>query len=226
VAPGATQDVNQPVMTDTKPCSADVVRHVLIDRLFHWVSAGLVLILLFTAFLPVVGVNFSWVTIHWVSGFALTAVVIVHMVRSCIWQDMRAMFFGRRDIIEIKSTLSWLLRHSNSKPIKPGKYSPAQKLMHHTTSFFVLLALVSGLLMMVKIDTPWWDRNLYWLTDQSWGVVYVLHGFAALFLMSVIMIHIYFGLRPEKLMYTRSMILGRLSREEFLAQHDPERWRN
>jgi cytochrome b subunit of formate dehydrogenase len=176
--------------------------------------------------LPVIGVNFSWVTIHWVSGFLLTAIVMLHIIRACFWQGLRSMLFGVKDLKEIKTTLSWLMNLSDKKPIKPGKYSPAQKLMHHFASLFVIVALVSGLLIMVKIDTPWWDRDLYWLTDFSWGIVYVLHGLSALLLMSVVMIHIYFALRPEKMMYIRSMITGRLSKTEYLDQHDPERWRN
>ena len=136
------------------------------------------------------------------------------------------MFFGLSDIKEIGAMIGWLLHRPGSKLIKPGKYSPAQKLMHHSVSMIVLVTMITGILMMVKIDTPWWDRDLYWLTDQNWGIVYVFHGFAALFLLAVIMIHIYFDIRPEKLMYTRSMISGKLTRAEFLDQHDPEKWRN
>ncbi len=204
----------------------DIVRHSLFDRLFHWLSAFLVLILLFTSFLPVIGLNFSWVTIHWVAGFVLTGIVLLHTIRACFWQDLRVMFFGPMDLTEIKSTLGWLLNLSRARPIKPGKYSPAQKLMHHFVSLFLLVALICGLLIMVKIDTPLWDRDLYWLSDQNWGIVYVLHGLAALLIMSVVMIHIYFAVRPEKMMYTRSMITGRLTKTEYLDQHDPERWRN
>lgn len=202
-----------------------VVRHGLFDRLFHWVTAISVLVLLFTAFLPVLGVKFPWVTIHWVSGFVLTAVIAIHLVRSLIWQDLRSMWFGLRDIREISATLKWLLKRKDSAVIKPGKYSPVQKLMHHAISVIVLVTIATGLVMMVKTDTPWWDRDLYWLTDQNWGIVYVLHGFAALFLMVVVMIHLYFAARPEKWMYTRSMITGNLSRNEYQDHHDPERWR-
>ena len=202
-----------------------IVRHSLFDRLFHWLTAISVLVLLFTAFLPVLGLKFSWVTLHWISGFVLTAVVSVHLVRSLIWQDFRSMWFGLRDIKEIFATLGWFLKRKDSALIKPGKYSPAQKLMHHVASLIVLATIATGLVMMVKTDTPWWDRDLYWLTDENWGIIYVLHGFAALFLMVVVMIHIYFAIRPEKLMYTRSMITGKLSRDEYLDQHDPERWR-
>jgi formate dehydrogenase subunit gamma len=202
-----------------------IVRHALIDRLFHWAAAISVLTLLFTGFLPILGFKFSWVTLHWVSGIILTLVILFHMVRSLFWQDLWSMWFGPGDARETIMTLGWLLKLRGEPSDKPGKYSPAQKMMHHGVSLFVLVTIVTGLTMMVKIDTPVLDRDPYWLSDQNWGIVYVLHGASALFLMTIVMIHIYFSLRPEKLMYTRSMISGWLTRAEFMDQHDPERWR-
>lgn len=202
-----------------------IIRHCLIDRLFHWITAISVLVLLFTAFLPILGIKFSWVTLHWVSGIVLGLAIFAHIVRSFFWQDLRSMWFGVRDIKETIATLGWLLKLKSGARSKSGKYSPAQKLMHHGVSVFVLVTIITGLLMMVKIDTPFWQRDPYWLSDQSWGIVYVSHGLAALFLMSTVMIHIYFSLRPEKLMYLRSMISGWLSRADFMDLHDPQRWR-
>lgn len=203
----------------------NIVRHAFIDRLFHWVSATSVLVLLLTSFLPIVGVKFPWVTLHWVFGLVLTGAITFHLVRTVFWQDLSSMWFGAKDIRESIVTLAWLLRMKHGTPAKSAKYSPAQKLMHHGVSAFVLVTILTGLLMMVKIDTPLWERNPYWLSDQNWGLVYVFHGAAALFLMSIVMVHIYFSFRPEKLMYTRSMILGWLTNEEFIDHHDPQRWR-
>ncbi|MBI3058816.1 MAG: cytochrome b/b6 domain-containing protein, partial [Deltaproteobacteria bacterium] len=39
-----------------------ILRHSVASRLFHWVMAVSVLTLLLTAFLPIWGVKFSWVT--------------------------------------------------------------------------------------------------------------------------------------------------------------------
>jgi hypothetical protein len=38
------------------------------------------------------------------------------------------------------------------------------------------------------------------------------------------MVHVYFGIRPEKLPITKSMIFGYMSREFYLEEHDPQRW--
>ena len=64
-----------------------LTRHALADRLLHWCMAIGTLILLGTAFLPILGIEFAWVTIHWVSGIALTVFLIAHTVRAAFWQD-------------------------------------------------------------------------------------------------------------------------------------------
>ena len=54
--------------------------------------------------------------------------------------------------------------------------------------------------------------------------MYVLHGLAALLLVTMVMMHVYFALRPEKLKFTRAMIRGWITRQEFDEHHDPKRW--
>src|SRR6476620_2235310 len=49
-----------------------IERHTLAARLFHWVMAASMFVLLFTAFLPVVGIKFAWVQWHWIAGLVLT----------------------------------------------------------------------------------------------------------------------------------------------------------
>jgi formate dehydrogenase subunit gamma len=43
-------------------------------------------------------------------------------------------------------------------------------------------------------------------------------------LIALIMVHVYFGLRPEKRAITKSMIFGWMSRDFYLKEHDPARW--
>ncbi len=201
-----------------------IVRHALIDRLFHWVSAASVLILLGTAFLPIVGVEFAWVFIHWISGLVLIAAVLFHVVRSLLWQDWRSVWIGRADLADVLAIMRSTLRASPHPPPKPGKYSVAQKLIHLLFALVVLATLVTGAFMLARIDTPWWQRNPYWLGDATWGVIFAVHGLAALLLITMVMMHVYFALRPEKLLFTRSMILGWITREEYKDHHDPKRW--
>ena len=201
-----------------------IVRHAGPDRAIHWLAAASVLVLLFTAFLPIVGMQFPWVTLHWAAGLVLTAVVAVHIVRAAIWQDLRSVWIGREDLRDAAAIVRATWRLPGVPPGKPGKYSFAQKLIHHAFAIVILATIVTGGMMMVKIDTPWWDRNLYWLTDSQWGVVYVVHGLGALLLVTMVMTHVYFALRPEKRHFTRAMILGWITRAEYREQHDPARW--
>lgn len=205
------------------PASERLVRHRLPDRIFHWVMAASVLALLATGFLPVLGVNFAWVTLHWSAGLVLTAAVLFHVVRALIWLEPSSMMLWPADL---RAAWRAILRAAGGRGVvpKPGKYLLLQKLYHHAVALVLLATVATGLIMMVKVDTPFWTRDPYWLSDATWGVVYVVHGLAAMASITLIVAHVYFALRPEKLWQTRSMILGWITREEYVRGHDPQRW--
>ena len=202
-----------------------LLRHTLADRIFHWAMAGAVLVLLGTAFFPILGLDFPWVTAHWISGLILTAAVLFHIVRALFFQDLKTMWISLEDLRNLIELTRWNLRLSPAIPGKSGKYSLAQKLIHHVMTLIVLLVVVTGLFMLVKIDTPWWERNPYLLEESSWGFIYVVHDLTAMCLITLVMVHIYFSVRPEKLFFLRSMLLGWITRKEYLEHHDPRRWK-
>jgi formate dehydrogenase subunit gamma len=182
-----------------------------------------VLTLVGTAFLPIMGFKFAWLDAHWISGVALTALVLIHIVRASIWLDLGSMMIWPHDIYE-----AWLaVRHEiwggDPAPL-PGKYPLMQRGYHASIAIVIIALLVTGSLMLSKIDTPFWSRNPYWLSQSTWGIIYVIHDLAAMTVLALIMMHIYFAVRPEKLWITRSMIFGWITRKEFLAHHDPARW--
>ncbi|MBN1238786.1 MAG: cytochrome b/b6 domain-containing protein [Gammaproteobacteria bacterium] len=201
-----------------------IVRHALADRLFHWINAASVLTLLGTAFLPIMGYQFPWVTAHWIAGIVMIAAIAFHVARSLLAQNLRSMLIGPRDLADLTAITKWNLRVSGDAPPKPGKYSLAQKLIHLLFALVLIAAAVTGALMLVRIDTPWWERDPYWLSETTWGVVYVIHGLAALLLVTMVIAHVYFALRPDKLLFTRSMIRGWITREEYETHHDTNRW--
>ena len=207
---------------DPRADAAPVRRHAGVDRLFHWLMAVAVFVLLATGFLPVMGVHFDWVAIHWIAGLLLLVLVLFHVVRALGWQNWREMWIGGRDFRDAAAHRRWLA--GGPPPPRPGKYLFSQKLYHLGIAVVLLVTIVTGLMMMVRVDGPFWERNPYWLADQTWGVIYVLHGLAALISITMIMLHIYFALRPEKFHFTRSMIAGWITRGEHRRQHDPERW--
>ena len=203
-----------------------IIRHHLPDRIFHWVMAVCMLVLLFTGFLPIVGVKFSWVDPHWIAGIFLTVAIIFHIIRAVFWQDFWSMVIGVKDIKGAWESTRWALKIAEKVPEKPGKYPLLNKLYHHMVSTMSVIVVSTGLLMMVKIDTPWWERNPYFFEDWTWGVVYVLHDFASLFFISLVIVHIYFGIRPEKIWMTRAMILGWITSKEYENHYDNKKWEN
>jgi cytochrome b subunit of formate dehydrogenase len=187
-----------------------IERHKLADRAYHWLMAASLLTLLVTAFLPILGIKFEWVGIHWVTGLILTVLVAYHIIRACFFQNFWAMMIDGGDL---KNPFA-----------KPGKYDLAQKLYHLAIAVLVLAAIATGLLMWRKVDTPFWQRDPYWLSTDSWGVVYAIHGVAGMALVTMIIIHVYFALRPDEWHLTRSMLKGWITRKEYQDHHDPRRW--
>ena len=192
----------------TASASDRIERHKPVDRIFHWVAAASIIALLATGLLPVVGVKFPWVTIHWCAGIVLTVAVLVHLARSLTWRKLRCMWIWWRDL----------------RGARAAKYTLAQKLMHHAMSLMTLIVIGTGLPMLVRIDTPFWERDPYLFAASTWGLIYVLHGLASLMALTLVMIHVYFSLLPEKRAYLRSMWHGWMARSEVPANHDPDRW--
>ena len=210
--------------SEEKNVSNRLERHELTDRILHWLIAIAMITLLCTSLLPVLGVKFEWVLIHWVTGILLTMLIAVHITKVLTLRRLPLIKLSKQEIVSQISAIRADLSRTETDSFKTGKYSPAQKGYHHVMAILVLTAIATGLLMLVRIDSPFWDRDPYLLSQEIWGYLYVLHGFSALGSISLIMIHIYFALRPEKMFYTRSMILGWVTRDEHLSHHDPTQW--
>src|SRR5882672_7506231 len=75
-----------------------VARHSLGARLFHWIMAAAMFTLLFTAFLPKIGIQFDWVTYHWIAGAVLTVSIIFHVIHASFWLDFWSIWPDRADI--------------------------------------------------------------------------------------------------------------------------------
>ena len=216
--------MNSQPTQNTEDNAKKVVRHKLPDRIYHWTMALTVIVLLVTAFLPIAGLKFPWVTVHWIAGVILGVIVFIHIVRALIWQERAAMNIGLSDIKHALQAFKWVLRTSKQPPDRPGKYPLLQKLYHHGIAVIVLGLIGTGGVMLAKIDTPFWQRNPYMLSAENWGYIYVLHDLASMAVLALLIIHIYFAIRPEKLWITRSMILGWITDQEYKDNHDPDAW--
>jgi len=201
-----------------------VPRHGLAARLFHWVMAAAMLALLVTAFLPKVGVPFAWVTYHWIAGLVLTASILFHIIHASFWLDFWSIWPDQADREDAVRRLRRALGQSAPPPRRFAKYPLENKLYHGVIVLAGLSVMFTGVLMMSRVRTPLFPRNPYLFGDMTWGLMYVLHGLAGVGLIALIMVHVYFAIRPEKLVITRSMIVGTLDREHYLEHHDPRRW--
>jgi len=189
---------------ETRASGDRIERHKGIDRLFHWLTAASVLTLMITGLLPALGIKFNWVVVHWSVGIVLVVLVLFHIVRATFWQRLKCIFaISPREVTGEKIL----------------KYTLAQKLMHHAMTVMVLAAVITGCLMLMKMDTPLWKRDPYTLSQATWGVIYVIHGAAAVLAIMLVFIHIYFAILPEKAMYLRAMIKGWITREESIRHH-------
>ena len=109
-------------------------------------------------------------------------------------------------------------------PGKPGKYPFGNKMYHLAIVACGLCMAITGMLMMSRVRTPFFTRNPYLFDDMTWGMVYLLHGFAGVTLIALVTIHVYFALRPEKLPVTKGMVFGAMNREYYLEHYDPRQW--
>lgn len=201
-----------------------VPRHSLAARLFHWVMAAAMLALLFTAFAPKLGYQFPWVTYHWIAGLVLTASIVFHIVHASFWLDFWSIWPDSVDIEDAGRRWKRATGSVAPPPRKFAKYPLENKMYHLAIVAAGLSVTLTGLFMLKRVPTPFFTRNPYVFGDMTWGLMYVLHGLAGVGLIALIMMHIYFAVRPEKLVITKSMITGSLDRDHYLEHHDPERW--
>jgi cytochrome b subunit of formate dehydrogenase len=201
-----------------------VERHSGASRGFHWLMAISMFVLLVTAFFPVVGIRFPWVTIHWIAGVALMLLVLFHIWHALVKQDMRTMRFGVAELKRGARMLGGIMRREPDAKPRGGKYPLDQRMYHHAATVVTLGAIITGVLMMLRIDTWFWASNPYFLADSTWGLVFVLHGLCGVALITLVIAHVYFAVRPEKRWMTRSMIKGWITHEEYFKNYDPDQW--
>ena len=220
----------KPVHADAVPpqlaakVPARVARHSLAARLFHWIMAAAMFALLFTAFLPKVGVQFAWVTWHWIAGIVLTVSIVFHIIHASFWLDFWSIWPDKADLEDASRRWRRALGQSAPEPRKFAKYPLENKAYHGVIVLAGLAVTLTGVFMMFRVRTPFFTRNPYMFGDMTWGLMYVLHGLAGVGLIALVMVHVYFAVRPEKFDITKSMIFGSISREHYLEHHDPERW--
>ena len=219
-----TEFASDPSSAETSLLPTRIPRHSLAARLFHWIMAAAIFVLLFTAFLPKVGVQFNWVTYHWIAGTVLSLSILFHIVHATFYLDFWSIWPDRDDLADARKRFSRFMGKSAGLPRKFAKYPLENKLYHGVVMLSGLAVIVTGICMMFRVRTTIFPRNPYLFGDMTWGLMYVFHGLAGVGLITLTIVHVYFAVRPEKLPITASMIVGSMSREFYRTEHDPKRW--
>lgn len=201
-----------------------IERHTLAARLFHWVMAAAMLVLLVTGFFPIIGIQFPWVTIHWVAGVVLTISILYHIIHATFYLDFWSIWILPDDMDEAVQRVKRQLGQEAGEVRKHGKYPLDHKLYHTAVMLAGLAVIGTGLVMMFRIENVLVPRNAYLLSEATWGLMYALHGLGAVLFVMLTLTHIYFAIRPDKFWLTKSMLFGSVDRDHYLAHHDPKRW--
>jgi cytochrome b subunit of formate dehydrogenase len=183
-------------------------RPSLIARLCHWIMAGATFTLLLTAFLPELGVEFDWVTYHWIAGMLLTVSILFHVIHASFCLDLRAVCPAKTGLQDAWKRIQ---RQPAPAPQRSAKYPFENKLYHGAIITAALATILTGVCMMFTPDL---------FADITWGLMCVLHGLAGVGLMALLMVHVYFAARPEKLELSQSIIFGPIKRESYPERDD------
>jgi formate dehydrogenase subunit gamma len=171
----------------------------------------------------VAGVKFAWVQWHWIAGLVLTASIVFHIVHATFFLDFWSIWVGPKDIPELKAELMRELGYEVPGP-KSGKYPLGNRLYHLAQVVTSLSVIATGLFMLKRVRTPLFTRDPYVFGDSAWGVTYVTHGLAGVALVGLVIAHVYFAVRPEKWWITKAMLVGWITRRQYLEHHEPSRW--
>ncbi|MGH9546887.1 MAG: cytochrome b/b6 domain-containing protein, partial [Terriglobales bacterium] len=135
-----------------------IPRHSLAARLFHWIMATSMLTLLFTAFLPKVGVQFNWVTYHWIAGVVLTISIVFHVIHASFFLDFWSIWPDKADLEDAWKRVQRFMGKSAAPPRKFAKYPLENKLYHGVIILCGLSVILTGVFMMVRVRTIFFPR--------------------------------------------------------------------
>ena len=150
------------------------------------------------------GIKFDWVPAHWISGVVLGVAVVYHLCRVFFVHGIWEMMPAKPDITMLRRDV--LFRNVPDEP--SGKFDLFQKIYHWAVGIVVLALVITGFVMLAKIDTPFWARDPSILSDWNWGIVYVVHGASSLLLLFFFIVHLYFAFLPDYRAHLIAMILG------------------
>ena len=183
--------------------------------------------LLFTAFLPKVGVQFDWVTYHWIAGIVLTVSIIFHIIHASFWLDFWSIWPDRDRPARMRGEeCARFMGKPAPPPRRFAKYPLENKLYHGVIIVRGSVASsCTGVFMMFRVRTIFLPAQSVSVQRHDVGPDVCAartgrrrtdragHGARLLR-----------GSGRRSCAITKSMIFGWMNRDFYLKQHDPERW--
>jgi len=222
----------------------EVERFTAAQRASHWIMAISIFLLMLSGFLIMnhsvtvkSALGLSWILVHEVSAIVLIAYVIYHVGRVLSVGTFWEMWFGITDAKDLWARGKNLFGVSDTYP-RQFKYPSAQKLLHWSVTGTTLGLIVTGLVLLRRVQTPLWaaTREFSFLgikfglggpTLGQMGLIpwsFVLHDFLAISTVALVIGHVYFGLRPEEWDITKSMVTGRIPVAAYAEKYSPRSW--
>lgn len=222
----------------------EVERFTATQRASHWIMAASIFLLMLSGFLmmnsnvtvrTIAGI--SWVDVHIIFSIVLIGYLVFHLGHVAYKGTWKAMWVGRREVKDLIVRGKNFLGQADEYP-RQFEYPSAQKFLHLGVTGATLGVIVTGIVMLRRIEIPFlWDpaREFSLLGVQfsqgvgepGWGLVtwsFVLHDLSAIMMVSLVLGHMYFALRPDEWGITRSMVTGTVSVETYAKKYSPDSW--
>lgn len=220
-----------------------VERFSVTQRVGHWVMAISIFALMLSGFLIMnteVTVNalpgVSWLALHELTGIILIGYTVFHVGHVAAKGTWMKMWFSREDLEDQFVRIKNFLGLTEEYP-RQFEYPGAQKFLHWGVTGATLGLIVTGLVLLRRLNfIGLWEatREFSFLgvaftlgQAGSLGLIswsFVIHDFLAIAMVSLVMGHIYFAIRPQEWEVTRSMITGNVPINMYAEKYDPRSW--
>jgi Ni/Fe-hydrogenase 1 B-type cytochrome subunit len=196
-------------------------RHSIWIRIFHWINAVSILLLIFTGFqihapwaFKLFGTTNAARMIHFIMAYILCASVVCRVYYAIVAHDAKNIVFEPvKDTKKLPSMMKYYLFMTDSHP-DYGKYNPGQKAMYTGWLVMVILMAITGFIL--------YKPTLFMgLANALGGLVairmahYIINW---LFVLSVLA-HVYLDV-SEGIPVLKSMFTGKLEEE---SHHSEEK---
>ena len=125
--------------------------------------------LLVTAFLPIAGIKFAWVTWHWAAGLVLSGSILFHVDSRHVVARLLVDLGGPARHSRTEGGSAAGARATTCAGPRPGKYPLGNRLYHLAIVLAGLSVVATGLFMMMRVRTPFFTRDPYIFSDTHLG---------------------------------------------------------